>query len=281
MRRAIKTKRDLARRLLVKVVEEFCSRHGVEVALHSDGWVLELRKGRRRHLIFGVDFGLNASSSAAIARDKSATSEVLLANGVPTVAHHLLLRPGTPAALGREETEQQAVYFFRKLGRCVVVKPNDGFLGMDVFRVHSEDRLLHILNRLFAGHRAVAVSPYIAARYEYRVCVLKGQPEITYKKVRQEGSFYFNLSKGARPSKEIDLAILPTLHSLAVDTARVLNLDLVNVDVFEDANGALQVLEVNPGISFELYAQENEVFQEEVRGLYEKILKTLLVNAFQ
>lgn len=80
-------------RTFVDAVRKYCASHGIEVEVRSRGWLIVMRRGRKRHFAFGYDVGLNGAVAHRIANDKAATAEVLQICGVPCVPHALFLNP--------------------------------------------------------------------------------------------------------------------------------------------------------------------------------------------
>ena len=80
-------------RTFVDAVKKYCAAHGIAVESRSQGWLLILQRGPKRHFAFGYDLGLNSAVAHRIANDKAATAEVLEMTGVACVPHTLFLSP--------------------------------------------------------------------------------------------------------------------------------------------------------------------------------------------
>ena len=65
-----------AERVIIGIVNSYAARHGLDVEIGLDGWLITLRCGTARHYIYGYDFGLNNSVAHRIASDKAATASV-------------------------------------------------------------------------------------------------------------------------------------------------------------------------------------------------------------
>ena len=72
-------------RALVRIVQEICSEKDIHCTSFSHNWILKLTKDDRSGIIFGYNFGLNSSSSAALCKDKCAASEVLAHSRIPHI----------------------------------------------------------------------------------------------------------------------------------------------------------------------------------------------------
>ena len=66
-----------SQRIFVDAVKRYCARHGIAVEIRSQGWLIVMQRGSRRHFALGYDVGLNSAIAHRIANDKAATAEVL------------------------------------------------------------------------------------------------------------------------------------------------------------------------------------------------------------
>ena len=80
-------------RIFVDAIRRYCRARDILCEVRSQGWLVIMRRGERRHLAFGYDIGLNGAIAHRIANDKSATAEVLAHAGVACVPHTLFLSP--------------------------------------------------------------------------------------------------------------------------------------------------------------------------------------------
>ena len=58
-----------SRRIFVDAVKKYCARHGIAIELRSEGWLIVMHRGPRRHFAFGYDIGLNSAVAHRIAND--------------------------------------------------------------------------------------------------------------------------------------------------------------------------------------------------------------------
>lgn len=82
-----------SQRIFVDAIRKYCLIHDIAIEVRSDGWLIVLRRGNRRHLAFAYDIGLNSATARQIANDKAATAEILKLSGVPCIPHTLFLGP--------------------------------------------------------------------------------------------------------------------------------------------------------------------------------------------
>ncbi|MDP2650366.1 MAG: hypothetical protein Q8P16_02260, partial [bacterium] len=157
-------------RFLARVVKDFAEANGWEFILLSGDWVMAIQKDGVRKYIFGYDFGLNNSAAKLIARDKAATTDVLRLDAVPAVEHKLFLRPDTLGANPNGNWQAMAEWF-KECDEDVVCKPNIGSSGNGVERATTHSALERIVQKLFAEERAIAISPFVHVKAEYRATV--------------------------------------------------------------------------------------------------------------
>ncbi len=260
-------------RFLIEVVKEFTQENEIKLDLLSAGWIMRLQKGDNLRFIFGLDLGLNNSTSKLLARDKAATSDILELSGVPHITHKLFLRP-TSLGSNPEGNWSKIKEFFKENDNDVVCKPNLGSSGMGVEHTQNQAALEHTVQEIFAKHRTMALCPYVEMSAEYRVTVLDGKVELIYKKVKEnKEDLKFNLCKGAY-AEEVKEEEREKISNLAVDAAGAISIRFANVDIAESKSG-LKVLEINSGVMFEHYARQGDKERIAARSVYRKALAKL------
>lgn len=172
-------------RELLKILRALASELDFVVEPDPTGWVVRLvRPDGRSLLVYGYDFGLNPSSSADIARDKSACSQVLQAQGVPCVEHRIVFRPDWARFTGQPSTFAAALDAFNAFGGNAVCKHNRGTGGAEVFHVQTVGELERALAQVFAVHHACAIAPYVPIEAEIRVILVDGVATAVFSKHR-------------------------------------------------------------------------------------------------
>ncbi|MDE2455703.1 MAG: RimK family alpha-L-glutamate ligase [Burkholderiales bacterium] len=169
--------------------------------------------------------------------DKSMTSQLLAAAGVPTPPTWALESPAQA---------QQLVMRESAAGHALVLKPLFGSQGKGlqlVGRVDGEHRPLPALER---GYGSVAylqrfVAPLADPGFDWRVLVVAGRALTAMRRVSRH--WVHNVAQGARCEPA---PLEPALARIAEDAARVLDIDYAGVDILPAREGpALQVIEVN------------------------------------
>ncbi|WP_022724022.1 RimK family alpha-L-glutamate ligase [Rhodopseudomonas sp. B29] len=175
-----------AERAIVGMVKAYAARHGLEVEIGLDGWLITIGKGTARHYIYGYDFGLNNSVAHRIANDKSATASVLAGAGVACVPHALFMNHNLFKVVVREANWPRLLDLLAAHPNGLVVKPNEGTCGNLVFKVGDAIELEQAAMAIFAAGQNVAAAPYLTIERELRVVLLDGRPLAVYDKKRPQ-----------------------------------------------------------------------------------------------
>jgi glutathione synthase/RimK-type ligase-like ATP-grasp enzyme len=173
-------------RAFVEAVKKYCATNGIAIEVRSDGWLMVMRHGSERRLAFGYDLGLNSAISHRIANDKAATAEVLQMSGVACVPHTLFLSPVMNEYVVALKSWKAMLGLLRENPRGIVVKPNEGTSGEQVYKVSTEPELELAAHRIFSSNMGLAISPYLDIADEVRVVVLDDLPLVVYSKRRPE-----------------------------------------------------------------------------------------------
>jgi glutathione synthase/RimK-type ligase-like ATP-grasp enzyme len=171
-------------RVFVDAVRRYGERHAITVDVRSDGWLIVMQKGARRHLVFGYDVGLNSAVARGVANDKAATADILAHSGVACVPHTLFLNPGLHAHAPPDGSWSAMTQLLEQHPAGVVVKPNEGTSGRSVFLASCRPQLELAVRDIFTAHASLAISPYLAIEDEVRVVVLDDVPLVVYGKNR-------------------------------------------------------------------------------------------------
>ena len=189
-------------RFLVQELKAFAAENGLQLEEFCHQWAHKLTKPQtgKSTFVFGYDLGLNPSSVAQICRDKVASSEVLEASGIPVIPHRLIIQPNLISYAPNANADKVLKQVFDESDGHIVVKPNEGTGGRDVYRLQSLAQAITIIERLHSEDKAVAVSPYIESECEWRVYLLKGEAKIVVKKTPRiiKGDGYRDIETLAR-----------------------------------------------------------------------------------
>jgi glutathione synthase/RimK-type ligase-like ATP-grasp enzyme len=266
---------DLAtERVIVGALRRSAERRGLSIETFGHGWVVRLGDGDRRRHVFGYDFELNSATTAKIAGDKSATFDLLDADGVPAVEHRLFLRRDVaPRGVMGNEREDM-IGFAESNGWDLVCKSNAGTGGRHVYHVVHEAELDEAVAKVFAVHHAVALAPFVPVDGEYRVVMLDGSAQLVYEKQPGEGEWRHNLGLGGRAVDVEDEATGTALADLADRAMRAVGLRFGSVDIVEVSDVSF-VLEVNAGVMMEHYGRSSDERRATVDEIYDRAVAAM------
>ena len=198
-------------RVFVDAVRRYGERHVITVDVRSDGWLIVMQKGPRRHLVFGYDVGLNSAVARGVANDKAASAEILAHSGIACVPHTLFLNPRLHAHMAPDGSWGPMLELLAQHPEGIVVKPNEGTSGRSVFLVSCRPQLELAAQEIFTAHTSLAIAPYLAIEDEVRVVVLDQVPLVVYGKNRPavEGD-------GSRTLLELAIAATPAAQRSVV-----------------------------------------------------------------
>lgn len=214
-----------SQRIFVDAVTKYCSRHGIGIEIRSQGWLIVMQRGPRRHYAFGYDVGLNSAMAHRIANDKAATAEVLEISGVPCIPHTLFLSPKLNEYIPPTGSWEAMLRLLHQHPQGIVVKPNEGTTGRSVFMVSTKPRLELAVNRIFSSGLSLAISPYVDIEDEVRVVLIDDLPVVAYSKNRPSVT-----GDGKHSLLELALAATPAKARSTVLPGMVGDLDKDDLD---------------------------------------------------
>ena len=143
------------------LVSEICAEQGITCLSLSKGYILRLTKnGLTRH-IYGNYWDLNSAAADRLACDKAGCFTLLKTSGVPAIEHTLVYNPIHRGAWAEEEgTLQYALTYLEKHNNRIVVKPNQGTQGRDVYYCDAPIEVERALITIFNTEPDATLSPY-------------------------------------------------------------------------------------------------------------------------
>jgi glutathione synthase/RimK-type ligase-like ATP-grasp enzyme len=214
-----------SQRIFVNAVQKYCADNGITVETRSQGWLMVMQKGPRRHLAYGYDVGLNSAVTHRIANDKAATAELLEMDGIPCVPHALFLSPALREYIPPTGSWDAMLGVLRQNPGGIVVKPNEGTSGNLVFKVLTKLDLELAVNEIFSLNLNLAISPYLEIKNEVRVILVDCVPVIVYGKSRRSVT-----GDGVHSILELALATMPAERLSALLPRMVGDLDSATLD---------------------------------------------------
>lgn len=165
-----------------KLVKEICEEQNIEVEEMSYGYILKLKRDDQEHHIIGYKFELNSQVAGAIAKDKYGTYVVLKNKNIPVVEYNLLFNEEVRQNYCIKTSLEKAKEYFYKNNEKIVIKPNSGHEGIDVYFCDKEEKIEPILQHIFKQNSNLVLCPYYNIKKEYRTIYLNGKCMITYGK---------------------------------------------------------------------------------------------------
>ena len=214
-----------SQRIFVDAVRKYCLTHDIEIEVRSEGWLIILRRGARRHLAFAYDVGLNSATAHQIANDKAATAEILNLSGVPCIRHTLFLGPKLAAYAPASGSWEAVLRLLDESAAGLVVKPNEGTSGDCVFLVTARPKLEVAATRIFSAYPSLAVSPYVEIEDEVRVVLVDDLPVAVYSKDRPAVT-----GDGRQSLLELALAATPAAQRSMVLSGMIADPDPADLD---------------------------------------------------
>eukprot|EP01121_Diplochlamys_sp_Union-15-3_P018804 TRINITY_DN6927_c0_g2_i3.p1 TRINITY_DN6927_c0_g2~~TRINITY_DN6927_c0_g2_i3.p1 ORF type:complete len:330 (-),score=51.44 TRINITY_DN6927_c0_g2_i3:9-962(-) len=174
----------MEQRFIVQLLSEIAPSLGISLTKLSDDWVLVLKKGNVNRYIYGYTFPFNDSAASNICNDKVAAYLILQHHGIPCVEHVLFLSPELRINIDKDGLWESISNYAEKHNWDLVVKPNKGTGGADVYHTTTKKSLQQAVHRLLKSYRDVSISPFENIDMEYRVVIFYGRPYIMFGKQR-------------------------------------------------------------------------------------------------
>ncbi|MCL2047187.1 MAG: hypothetical protein FWG87_00525 [Defluviitaleaceae bacterium] len=284
-------------------IKEICGEADILCESLSQGYILRLTKGGRSRHIFGSYWDINSAAADRIACDKTACFLILEKNGIPAILHQIYFNP----RLKPDWAEKNAQAFLDK-HKKVVIKPNQGTKGLNIFLCQTAQELEAAAQAIFDSHTDAALSPYVDIEHEYRVFYINGKCPLVYGKARSPLSWQHNLSQGARvfevltprqslalqdfdtplgkgvtpPSQRCDLVGgviadgAEQLKDLACRAARAIGINFATVDIARTSCGEIMVMEINSGVQAKQLLEQLPELRGVVKGIYREAVEWLM-----
>ena len=166
-----------------EIIKEICNEENIKYKFLSKDWVIMLEKDRKTRFISGHKFDLNSHGIGLIVDDKYALYDVLKNKNIPVIEHKIVYKKtnNSDYALGCNTYEYVKDYFARN-NNHIVIKPNDGTCGKNVFSVNNINDIDGILDKIFIKNYSISICPFYKIKHEYRVIMLNGENKLLYAK---------------------------------------------------------------------------------------------------
>jgi glutathione synthase/RimK-type ligase-like ATP-grasp enzyme len=232
------------------------------------------KDGQTRH-ICGNFWDLNSAAADRIACDKCGCYTLLNAAGIPAIAHTMVFNAITREEwAGNEGTLLSALEFYEANKRKIVIKPNKGTQGRDVFLCETPLAVEQALMTIFTTESDAALSPFVKIGTEYRVFYLAGRAYFIYGKKRGD-SWKHNLASGATAFEVKDQELQAKLTSMALRAAQCIGITFATVDIAVLRDGSLTVVEINSGVLANRLLDQLPHLRPIIKGLFKEALDRL------
>ena len=166
-----------------KMFKDICNELGVKCSLLSKDWIFMLEKDGVTRFLAGYKSALNDHAVGMVLDDKYALYDVLKEKKLPVAEYNIVYGENVKEdyAVGCNNMEYVKELFSR-YHQDVVIKPNDGTCGRDVYRVRDIKELKELYDGLTKKYYSINIGPFYNIENEYRFVVYNGKVRIAYKK---------------------------------------------------------------------------------------------------
>ena len=166
-----------------KMFNEISKELGIKCTLLSKDWIFMLERDGITRFLAGYKSALNDHALGMVLDDKYALYDVLKEKDLPVTEYNIVYgeRVKEDYAQGCNSFDYVRDYFY-KHDNDIVLKPNDGTCGRDVYRVRDVSELEELYTRLTRKYFSINMGPFYHIKNEYRFIVLDGKVRIAYKK---------------------------------------------------------------------------------------------------
>lgn len=165
-----------------KLITELCDELGIKQTVLSDGRIRILLLNGKERILWSKKFELNSVIAARIADNKTSTYEVLKQHNIPCIEYKKYLCHYQNNNCYLDMDSLCNIYNDLKKVQELVLKPENGYEGTDVYRCTSIEDILSIMSKFQKPYNYICSSPYYQAKAEYRTICLNGTAMLSYKK---------------------------------------------------------------------------------------------------
>ena len=160
--------------MFLKIIQEICQELNINYSLLSEDFVIELEYNNLKKYIYSYKFPLNDQGISLVLDDKFAFYSILKKENIKTVSLKSIYKN-----YSKDDLEK---YLDKK--KEVIVKPNNGTCGRDVYKIDNMNTLTDKIDYLLNKNEPVIISPFYKIKNEYRLIVLNNEIKLIYGKKR-------------------------------------------------------------------------------------------------
>lgn len=297
-----------------EIIKEISEELNIKYTYLSKDWIIKLEYNNKVKYLAGNKFDLNPHALGLIMDDKYAFYDTLKNLNLPVCIHHIFYAPNNKYSYATGcNTYEEIFKYFNLYHQDIVVKVNNGSLGMDVYHITDKETLIKTLNKLFIKNYSISICPYYHIKHEYRTIVLNNEIKIIYKKISptitgdgihsikellQEFNYpyfknkelsekilskgekytydwHFNLSRGSIATTEINSDLKNKIINLALTTAKKTGIVFASIDIIETIDNELLVLEANSGVTIDKAINFLPDGYNIAKNIYKEAIKTM------
>lgn len=258
-------KNNFVKRNFECMLEDICALEKISYRVFGDGWIYRLEKGNKIKYTYGYSLPINGGNESKICDDKAATSQLLKENNISCFEHVYFLNN----SFNKKDVEAT----FKKFNNNVVIKPNNGTGGIDVFHLTNKTEFIKCFNKQIVLNKAIAISPYYDYEFEYRLIMLGDKCKISFRK-NKTNDWKHNLGLGAIPTPINDKVLFNRLLTLSKKVIKRMNMKFCSVDIAV-VKGKLIVVEVNAGVMTESYSKIDKEHYDTAFEMYHEAIKQI------
>lgn len=289
------------------IVRDICSENNIEYRLVSKDWIMILKYKNKIRYIVGYKFDLNNHAVGQICDDKYALYDVLKQFHIPVAEHHILFKK-----YDKDEVLKYAKKYEYNLvvksnsGTCGndmfhTLEKKDLFISIDKLFEKHDSISISPYYEIKNEYRTIILNDKVELVYGKRKPIVIGNGKNTIyellcefnehyfkdlnknqdlERILKDNELYefnwqFNLSKGSIPFFIKDKDLEEKLKEIALQTAKVLNLNFASIDMIELETGQLLVLEANSGIMMENFIKIIKNGKDTARKIYTKAIEEM------
>ena len=166
-----------------KIFKEIFDELNIKCTVLSKDWIFMLEKDNKTRFLAGYKSSLNDHALGSVVDDKYALFDVLKAKGIPVAEYNIVYGENNTNdyAIGCNSFDCVKDYFLSH-NKEIVMKPNNGTCGHDVYKINDINKLMNIYYKLTKRYFSINVGPFYHIKNEYRFVVLNDEIRIAYKK---------------------------------------------------------------------------------------------------
>ncbi len=249
------------------IIKEICAELGITMHIVSKNWITILEKDGKTRFLAGQKFDLNPHGLGIIMDDKYAMYEVLSKKNIPVIEHRILFSEDNQDDYAKNDNIYSIVEnYFKENSNNIVIKPNNGLCGLDVYHITNESDILPCLNQVFIKNSSISICPFYFIKAEYRLIALENECVLMYGKKRP-----IVAGDGKRTIRELLLELNPYYFKDKLED------DFYNkvLEMNEFYEYSWKFNLSNGAIPFEV---EDENMKERLMEMFQKITKEIHLN---